>query len=78
MTEAFDDPPEDFASHVAAALAAKMEPADVARVADRLVQALEEPRDIDAYRLGRLGSGLAAVAARMPGDEGPRVAARGA
>ena len=55
-----------------------MEPADVARVADRLVRALEESRDIDAYRLGRLGSGLAAVAARMPGDEGPRVAARGA
>lgn len=78
LTDAFDNPPEEFANHVAAALAVRMEPVDVARVAERLAQALEEPRDIDAHRLGRLGSGLAAAAARMPGDEGPRVAVRGA
>ena len=66
-----------------AALAARMEPKDVASVADRVATALENSRDTDAsYRLSSLGQvsslgdTLAALAARMEPKDAAKVADR--
>ena len=61
-----------------AALAARMEPKDVASVAGRVAKALENSKDID-YRLLSVAPALAALAARMePKEAAASVAARGA
>ena len=61
-----------------AALAARMEPQEAARLAARLVTALENPQQTDASRLSSLGKAVAALAARMEPQEAARLAARSA